>query len=122
MMKKTILAVLTAAAFTVLPAFGLASDNSFLSLVQQATSPNTGPCGLPTDPGFCACFTTAIVDGCEHQHIHPKCEPKAIKEYIDKLFGDNYEVVCKRFPPQGIPNAECVADLQHWHDSCPVQL
>lgn len=126
-MKKFILSlpsVLLVLLALSLPISGFASSNFFTQLVKKATtSPNTN-CGKTSDPGFCSCFTKAIIDGCHSQPIHPVCTANNIDNEISSLLemGLSYDDICKKFKAP-VSLAECATDLEYWHNhsSCRQQ-
>ncbi|AAO91473.1 hypothetical protein [Coxiella burnetii] len=117
-MKKLILSATIATSLVALPFSGIAFNNPFSQLVRNAINPQYQDCGKTTDPGFCHCFTDALLTGCQHAPIHPKCTPDAIKKEIDAMRaqGKTYEQIC-RLEHSPVDPTVCAEDLQYWHDN-----
>jgi len=128
-MKKFILSlpsVLVVLLALSLPISGFASSNFFTQLVKKATTSTYQDCGKTSDPGFCSCFTKAIIKGCKSQPFHPGCTALKINQYIDALLENlhSYLVICQQYEHvPGISPTECATDLKYWHEnaSCRQQ-
>jgi hypothetical protein len=119
-MKKTMLIASVACAIGVMPILSSAATNPFTQLVNRALQSTNESCGATSDPGFCSCFTNAVVTGCQTQPAHPPCNAKDIKAYMKTIYHDDYTVICNRFPPAGVPKEVCVEDLGYWDKNCPI--
>ncbi len=124
-MKKALLITFLTCAMSVIPVVSHAT-NALEQLIDPSIRSANTDCGSPytTDPNynpsFCGCFSSAIVNGCKSQPVHPKCDAKSIKGYMKEIYNDNYSVICTKFPPAGVDSKVCVTDLSYWDHNCPV--
>lgn|SRR3990167_1275056 len=117
-MKSFILSGLIAATVAVLPVSGMANANPLLHFDPSRLAAQTADCGDPTDPmntGFCSCFTSAIIDGCYRQPVHPRCDVPNIKASI-KTYG--VASICSKYSP--VPSDVCITDINYWLSSCGI--
>lgn len=113
-MKAFILSGLIAATLVILPVSGMAT-NPLLHFDSTQLTSQTGSCGETSDPNFCSCFTTAMIDGCNKQVPHPRCDIPHIKSSIT-TYGVQW--VCQHYSP--VSQDECVTDINYWMSNCGI--
>ncbi len=115
-MKKSLLVATLAALAVVLPVASMAFNNPFTQMINQVAGPQAS-CPYPpeSDPGFCACFTTAMTAGCESRG-YPSVECKNVSWLKSQVRTIGVPLTCKKFSP--VAQDQCVADLTYFLDHC----